>query len=184
MFEHVVNKNISLRLTHVSDSEEVFGVIDSSREQLKKGLSWVDLVKSPRDCKYSAYKAMHQYASNNGFQCNVIYKNKIVGKIGLHGIEWSDKSTSIGYWLAEDYQGRGIMTTCCKCLLNMVFDNLKLNAVYIYVAEDNNKSRAIPERLNFKQHGLKKNAQILSGNYVNHIQYVMTRKDWNEFNKV
>ncbi|MCT4545451.1 MAG: GNAT family N-acetyltransferase [Vallitalea sp.] len=176
MFEYKVNKDISLRLSNVQDSEEVFRVIDDSREHLRKWLSWVDLVKSVKDCKYSAYKAMHQYASNNGFQCNVIYKGKIVGKLGLHGIEWSEKSTSIGYWLAEEYQGRGIMTTCCKSLLDIIFNRLKLNVVYIYVAEENKKSRAIPERLHFQQKGINKNAQMLSGQFIDHIRYVMTRQ--------
>lgn len=178
MFEYVVNKDLSLRLSHVMDSDEVFEVIDSSREHLRKWLTWVDLVKSSKDCRYSAFKAMHQFASNDGFQCNIIYKSKIVGKIGLHGIDWADKSTTIGYWLAEDYQGRGIMTTCCKSLLILIFTKLKLNTVYIYVAENNKKSRAIAERLDFKQYGIKKNAQILTNSYVNHVRYVMTRKDW------
>ncbi len=78
---------------------------------------------------------MQQYAENNGFQCNIIYRGKIVGRIGLHGINWGEKSTSIGYWLGKDYVGRGIMTTCSEALLHLVFHRLKLNKVYIYVDE-------------------------------------------------
>ncbi|QUI23291.1 GNAT family N-acetyltransferase [Vallitalea pronyensis] len=176
MFEYKINKDLSLRLVHVLDSEEVYQLIDESRAHLKKWLTWVDLIKSVRDCRYSALKAMDQYAENNGFQCNIIYSGKIVGRIGLHGINWGDKSTSIGYWLGKKYVGRGIMTTCCDGLLKLVFNQLKLNKVYIYVDEKNTKSRAIPKRLNFKEVSIKNNAQIFTGSYVKHVRYIMTRE--------
>ncbi|WP_113675124.1 GNAT family N-acetyltransferase [Vallitalea guaymasensis] len=181
MFEYKVNNDISLRLSNVQDAEEVFKVIDSSRNHLKRWLTWVDLVKSANDCKYKAYKAMHQYASNNGFQCNVIYRGKIVGRLGTHSIDWSEKSTSLGYWLAENYQGRGIMTMCCKSFLAIIFNELKLNVVYVYVAEKNTKSRAIPERLHFEQKGINKNALILSGTNIDYVRYVMTRERYFQY---
>lgn len=176
MFEHKINKDLSLRLAHVTDSEEVFKLIDGSRVHLKKWLKWVDVMKGVRDCRYSELKAMQQYAENNGFQCNIIYRGKIVGRIGLHGINWGEKSTSIGYWLGKDYVGRGIMTTCCEALLHLVFHRLKLNKVYIYVDEKNTKSRAIPKRLNFKEVGIKHNAQLFTDSYIKHVRYIMTRE--------
>ncbi len=36
MFEHKINKDLSLRLAHVTDSEEVYKLIDGSRVHLKK----------------------------------------------------------------------------------------------------------------------------------------------------
>lgn len=181
MFEYKVSNDISLRLSNVQDAEEVFKVIDSCRNYLKKWLTWVDLVKNAKDCRYSAYKAMHQYASNNGFQCNVIYKNKVVGRLGMHNIDWTEKSTSLGYWLAEKYQGRGIMTTCCKSFLNIIFNELKLNVVYVYVAKENKKSRAIPERLHFDQKGINKNIQMLSGKKIDYVRYIMTREKYFQY---
>lgn len=180
MFDYKISNDLSLRLAHVSDAEEVFKLINGSRAHLKKWLSWVDVVKGVKDCRYSALKAMQQYAENNGFQCNIIYRGKIVGRIGLHGINWADKSTSIGYWLGKDYLGRGIMTTCCEALLYIVFERLKLKVVYIYVDEKNVKSRAIPERLGFESIDIKHNAQLLSDSYVRHVRYIMTRDRYNK----
>jgi ribosomal-protein-serine acetyltransferase len=55
--------------------------------------------------------------------------------------------TSVGYWMSADYQGRGIMTDCCKALLNYGFGALGLNRIEIRARTDNVKSRAIPIRL-------------------------------------
>ncbi len=176
MFEYKINKDLSLRLAHVTDSEEVYKLIDGSRAHLKKWLTWVGVIKGVRDCRLSEIKAMQQYAENNGFQCNIIYRDKIVGRIGLHGINWGEKSTAIGYWLGENYLGKGIMTTCCEGLLKLIFNQLNLNKVYIYVDEKNSKSRAIPKRLNFKEVEIKQNAQIFTDSYVKHVRYIMTRE--------
>src|SRR4051794_2964235 len=51
-----------------------------------------------------------QLADNDGFQTAIAPSGRIIGVAGFHGVDWSHRSTSIGYWLAEDQQGQGIMT--------------------------------------------------------------------------
>jgi len=36
-------------------------------------------------------------------------EDQIVGVIGYHGVDWGNRSTSLGYWLDEQRQGRGTM---------------------------------------------------------------------------
>jgi ribosomal-protein-serine acetyltransferase len=67
----------------------------------------------------------------------------------------------IGYWLAEDYQGRGIMTDCVRMLVDFCFNELDLNRVYITCGFGNKKSRAIPELLGFVQEGILQEDMVL-----------------------
>lgn len=62
-------------------------------------------------------------------------------------INWSNKTAYIGYWLGEEFQGNGIMTKVAKTLTDYAFNELNLNKVEIRAAVENEKSRAIPERL-------------------------------------
>ena len=55
----------------------------------------------------------------------------------------------IGYWLGEQFQGKGIMTAACRVLVNYAFNEFKLHRVEIKCATGNTKSCAIPERLLF-----------------------------------
>jgi ribosomal-protein-serine acetyltransferase len=47
-----------------------------------------------------------QVADNDGLQTAIVDgEGKIVGMVGVHGVDWRNRTTSIGYWLAHDHQG-------------------------------------------------------------------------------
>lgn len=62
-------------------------------------------------------------------------------------IDWQNGSTSIGYWLDPDYQGKGVMTAAVQVLIDYAFYTLQLNRVEIRAATHNKKqshSRTAP----------------------------------------
>ncbi|WP_334301100.1 GNAT family N-acetyltransferase [Alkaliphilus sp. B6464] len=96
----------------------------------------------------------------------------------MHSMDSTNKSTSIGYWLGEGHQGKGIMTKVTKALVEYIFTELNLNRVEIRCAENNYKSRAIPERLGFTKEGTLRETEWLYDHYVNHIVYGMVASQW------
>lgn len=180
MFYYELNKDIELRLLQNKDAEELFQLMDSCREHLREWLPWVDASKSLEDIKAFIQSTMNQFASNNGFQAGIWYKGEIAGVIGFHGINWSNKSTSIGYWLGEKYVGKGIMSKACRVFVDYAFTDLNLNRVEIRCADKNHKSRAIPERLGFTNEGMIREDEWLYDHYVNHIVYGILAKEWNK----
>lgn len=178
MFKHIIDENLELRLRSIQDVEEFYLLVDRNREYLREWLPWVDGVKSSKDIKDSTLRSLDQFSNNDGFQAGIWYKGKIVGIIGLHKINWNHRHTSIGYWLAEEYQGKGIMTKCCKAAINYIFNDLKLERVEIRCAEQNLKSKAIPERLGFTKEGISRNVENLYGEFVNHDIYGILKDEW------
>ena len=77
----------------------------------------------------------------------------------FHGVDWNHRSTSIGYWLAEDRQGRGTMTEAVRALTTHAFDVWRLNRVEIRVAVGNVRSAAVPRRLGFTEEGVLRQAE-------------------------
>lgn len=122
--------------------------------------------------------SLKSFAESNGFTTAIVYRNRIAGCIGLHYMDWGNKQTTIGYWLAEEYQGKGIMTNAVRALVNYVFHELALNRVEIRAAERNSKSRAIPERLRFVNEGTARQAEWLYDHYVDLVIYGMVREEW------
>ena len=100
------------------------------------------------------------------------------GVIGFHKIDWNNKSTSIGYWLGEDYVGNGLMTKSVKAFVDYALIDLGLNRVEIRAAVENKKSRAIPERLGFTHEGTIRQSEWLYDHYVDHEVYGMLASDW------
>jgi len=178
MFNLKVNENITLKLLEKKDAEELFALVNDSRSYLREWLPWVDSMKQETDYEPIIEMWLKQFTSHDGFQAGVVYKGKIVGMVGFHGIDWANSKTSVGYWLSEKYQGKGIMTEAVKSLINIAFTEYKLNRVEILCGVKNEKSKAIPERLGFKQEGIIRDAEYLYDHFHDCSLYSVLSKEW------
>ena len=178
MFSFTVDQDISIELFQQQHKEELYELIDSNREHLRQWLLWVDKRQSPKDLEPIIPIWIRNYADNNGFDAGIRYRGDLVGMIGLHYIDWKTKSTSIGYLLSEDAQGKGIITRAVSSLLNYLFEAMELNRVEIQCAVNNSKSIGIPERLGFTKEGITRDGQWLYDHYEDIVTYSLLKKDW------
>jgi ribosomal-protein-serine acetyltransferase len=109
----------------------------------------------------------------------VEYDSAICGVAGFNRIEPLNRVCEIGYWLAERHQGRGVMTGSVSRLVRHAFEDLRLNRITISVAVENDRSRAIPERLGFKAEGMMREAEWLYDHFVDQVLYALIRSNWN-----
>lgn len=178
MFSFKVDDELSLELIQQHQKEELFRLIDRNREHLRKWLLWVDKRKSAEDLEPIIPFWIRNYADNNGFDAGLRYKGELVGMVGLHYIDLKNKTTSIGYFLSEEAQGKGIVTRTISALLDYLFDELKLNRVLIQCAANNEKSKAVPERLGFVNEGITREGQWLYDHYEDLMNYSLLSNDW------
>jgi ribosomal-protein-serine acetyltransferase len=122
--------------------------------------------------------ARRQYDENRGMQFALVQGERIIGVAGFHAIDWTRKSTSIGYWLAADRQGAGTMTTAVCALLDHAFERWQLSRVEIRAGVLNTRSRAIPQRLGFREEGVLRSAERIGTRVIDHVVYVMTAREW------
>ncbi|SFG56588.1 ribosomal-protein-serine acetyltransferase [Halobacillus alkaliphilus] len=178
MFTYKIDEETSLKLIEHKDAEELFELSDLSRDHLRVWLPWIDFTHSVEDTKKFIHGCLERYARNNGLTVCILSKGKIAGVVDFHEINWAHKRTSIGYWMGAEYTGRGLLTKACRHLFTYAFEELRLNRIEIRAAEENSKSRAIPERLGFVQEGMIRDAANMYGSYVNHVVYGMLARDW------
>lgn len=178
MFKFNVSDKIKLKMLSSRDADDLFAVIDANRCYLKEWLPWVPQMKEAADVQSFIQDTREQFAAENGWQAGIWYREELVGVIGFHSVDWDHQKTTIGYWLAEDYQGQGIMTACCQILIDHAFKVWELNKVEIRAAAENNKSRAIPERLGFKEEGTIREAELLDDGFVDHVVYGILQREW------
>lgn len=179
MFVHTINQDTELRLLEMRHAEEMFRLIDNSRTHLREFLPWLDFNTSVKDSQSFIEGTMKQWAANNGFQAGIFYKGELAGVIGLHNINWPNKSTTIGYWLGEAYTGKGLMTGACQAVIDYCFNELKLNRIEIRVATSNEKSAAIPQRLGFQKEGCVRQAEWIYDHFVDHYIFGLIKEDAN-----
>ena len=162
-------------LQQLSDAhaEAMFAAIDGHRSYLRKWLPWVDGTKTILDTRQFIAFTEKQFAVSGILNMAILYKGQFAGTVGTHALDRENRSTSIGYWLAEDFQGHGLMTRSVARLVDYLFDAVKLHRVEIRAAVENRASRAIPERLGFTQEGIARESEWLYDHFVNHAVYAL-----------
>lgn len=178
MFSKPIGANTELRLLELSHAEPLFALVDSCRSYLRPWLPWVDGTRAVSDTKAFIELTRKQLAEDNGFQAGIWLDGRIVGVIGFHKVDRKNRSTTIGYWLGETHQGKGLMTRACETLVDHAFKDLGLNRVEIRCATENKKSQAIPERLGFRKEGVSHDSEWLYDHFVDHVIYGMLARDW------
>lgn len=178
MLKFQVTSEICLKTFVIEDAAELFRVVDKNRLFLKKWLPWLDQNVRVEDSEDFIETTLQQYSDKLGFQCAILYCGDIVGTCGYHPIRQLNNSVTIGYWLSEHMNGKGIVTMCTNFLIKYAFNTLKVNKVCIQVAEENFKSMAVCERLGLVNEGIEREAENLYGNYANHIRYSLLKSEW------
>ena len=180
MFTYKMDDKISLRIFREDDAEEFFALTMKNKEYLKKWLGWLDYTRTVEDTRDHIKSRLQGIIETGGYPKSVaiLYDGNIAGTIGYNEIHRSSKIGKIGYWLGSEYQGLGIMTKACKAFIAYGFSELELNKIEIAAATDNQKSRAIPERLGFTEEGTIRQAEWLYDHYVDHVIYGLLREEW------
>ncbi|MBC8099644.1 MAG: GNAT family N-acetyltransferase [Armatimonadetes bacterium] len=178
MFVYRVDHETELRLFEDRHTEDLFDLTDANRVHLREWLMWADDIGSMSDSRAFIRDGLRQFADNDGFQAGIWYQGDLVGCIGLHRINWSDRNTEIGYWLAQAYTGRGIATRATAAMVDYAMNVYRLHRVIIRCAAGNLKSRAIPERLGFTLEGVLRHDTRLHHEYIDHMLYSMLSDEW------
>jgi ribosomal-protein-serine acetyltransferase len=180
MFSHRIDEDIELRLSGEQFADEATAVIRNNIPYLKEWLPWVKDDYSVEDTLEFVRRNLRQFAANEGFSAQIVYRGSFAGNIGFNRFDWVNRKTEIGYWIAPQYQGRGIITRACRAFIAYAFDVLKLNRVEIYCGVGNTKSRRIPERLGFREEGVFRQAEWLHDRFIDLVGYSMLADDWKE----
>jgi ribosomal-protein-serine acetyltransferase len=172
-----VTDDIFLRLLDEADARELHGLIETNRAYLARWLPWA-ASQTFDDTLDFIRRTRSQLTDNDGFQAAIVLDGCIVGVIGYHAVDWPSRSTRIGYWLDEGHQGRGTMTAAVRLLVDHALTVWQLNRIEIRAAVENRPSRAIPERLGFRQEGTLRQAELIDGRYLDSAMYSMLAADW------
>lgn len=178
MLNHALSDDVRLVLLEPQHADALFRTVDENRAHLRPWLAWVDDTRSPDDTRAFIRHTQQQFGENRGFQTAIVAGGEVAGMIGHVGIRWDRRATSLGYWLAEEHQGRGIITRACRAYVEHAFGELGLNRVEIRAATGNARSRAVPERLGFQLEGVLRDAEWLYDHFVDHAVYGLLAREW------
>ncbi len=165
--EHIrVNETIRLEKVKVSMAGIIFSTLDKDRDFLKTWLPFVELTHKVSDTEKFLKQVVKDTETRKNEVFSIWYNEEFAGLIGFNDIDWINRKTEIGYWLAEKMQGKGIITLCTEKLIHYGFQKLKLNRIQIKVAIGNTKSESIPKRLGFIFEGVERGGEFHHNKYL------------------
>lgn len=95
-----------------------------------------------------------------------------VGAIGVRPGEDVNRLTAeIGYWLGEEYWGRGIATEAVEAVTRYAFDTLGMARVYADVFEWNAASMRVLEKAGFSREGVLRASAVKDRQIVDQVVY-------------
>jgi ribosomal-protein-alanine N-acetyltransferase len=104
------------------------------------------------------------------------YNNECVGVIGC--FQQSDvycKTAEIGYWLAEPFWSKGIMTKAVKNICVYIFENFDIVRIYAGVFEWNEPSMKVLQKAGFKYEGIGEKNVFKDGCQIDEHRYALIR---------
>jgi ribosomal-protein-serine acetyltransferase len=178
-FSRPLAENAELRLLLPHYAEEMFAVNDANRAYLRPYMQWIDGTTGPEDTRAFIRRALQRMADGTEAHWGVWCEGRFAGTIGTAApFDFVNKKVEFGYWIAEDLQGRGLVTAASRVMLAYLFDILGLNRAELRIRTVNARSRAVADRLGFSLEGVQRQAVQHDGEAGDMACYGLLREEW------
>ncbi len=170
----VNGKRVILRFPEMKDADEFIALSKSSQKFHR------NLVNPAKDIeKFKKYVEGNKTIENKLFLICRKEDKAIVGVTDLSQIFYGIfKNAYIGYYLFEDYIGKGFMTEGINLTIKTAFQVLKLHRIEANIQPKNKPSIAVVKRCGFTKEGLSRKYLKIGGKWCDHERWAIIKEDW------
>lgn len=120
---------------------------------------------------------------NETFAFAITIDNKVIGSIGVFRQGNIHRQTAeLGYYIAEEYWGKGIMTEAVKQICKYVFDKSDIIRIYAEPFAYNTASCRVLEKAGFQYEGTLRNNAVKNGKVIDMKMYSLLKEEGELFN--
>ena len=168
--------NCTIRKWRLSDAGDLAAALSNPKvlNNLRDGLPYPYTQRDAEDYIH----AMLSADEDSSFAFAVTVEDRCIGSIGafrqgnIHG-----RTAELGYYLAEEYWGRGLMTQAIGQLCRWVFAHTGILRIYAEPFSYNIGSCRALEKAGFHYEGLMKNNAVKNGKLLDMKLYALTRDE-------
>lgn len=118
------------------------------------------------------------YRSRTGVPFVILYDDEVVGQVSVSGVlGGSVLSAQVGYWISEDYAGRGITPLAVALAVDYCLQQIRLHRIEICIRPENLASLRVVEKLGFRYEGVRKNYIHINNEWCDHKCFAITAED-------
>lgn len=161
-----------------ADVPAMHALITANREHLDRWLRWSSSVRTAADVAAFIRGFEARLAAGDGFHCGLRVDGALAGGVVCWYIHRENRNAEVGYWLGEDFTGRGLATAAARWAVDRLFTSERLHRVEMQCGVGNAASRAVAERLGFRAEGIRRESHWITDRFVDHVVYGMLDGDW------
>jgi ribosomal-protein-alanine N-acetyltransferase len=106
-------------------------------------------------------------------------EGELIGGFNLnHVCRGAAQNATLGYWLAQDWQGRGLMTEAAGLAADFAFGPFLLHRLNAATLPNNIRSQALLKRLGFAEEGFARGYVQIDGVWQDHKLFGLTAEMW------
>jgi ribosomal-protein-serine acetyltransferase len=170
IFEHDLGDGLTLRLHQVYDAQRQYELVRKNFEGFRPFFRWANDSYSLDTEIVLAKRMLELYANGTRLCVSVWQDGQFAGSAAINP-DPESLDAQVGYWLDEDWRGKGIMSRTVKALMHYAFRLRGMQRFYLRAAEDNQPSRALAERLGMSQEAIMRGEDLINGRFVDHVLY-------------
>jgi len=168
--------NCEIRKWELSDAADLAAALSNQKVQdnLRDGLPYPYTEQDAADY----ISAMRSADENETFAFAITADHKVIGSIGIFRQGNIHRQTAeLGYYIAEEYWGRGIMTQAVKLACAWVFDRSDILRIYAEPFSYNIASCRVLEKAGFQYEGTLRQNAVKNGRVLDMKMYSLLRAD-------
>ena len=154
--EQIETARMILRSARANDAPDAFAAVRESVKELAPWMPWVH-----PEPTFEASARFHESAEAKwltremlDFQWIDKASGMLIGKGGLHTINWEVPKFEIGYWVRTSMAGQGYCTEAVNALVAFARQSLAAGRLEICSDPRNARSRRVAERCGFQLEGI------------------------------
>lgn len=109
--------------------------------------------------------------------------DQVIGRIRVGGVmRGAFQSAYVGYWMAEQHQGRGLMTEAVRAITRYCFETIGLHRLQAAIMPNNPASMRVIEKARYRREGIAQRYLQIAGRWEDHVLFAITAEELWEAN--
>lgn len=174
----LVGDDLLMRSWTAEDAPAHFQAVEENRTHLQPWLPWAERSTKPEHSVQYIQLTQALATKSEAIHLGIFYVGRVIGGAGLHDCDARVRSASVGYWIAKDFEGRGMMRQCLSRLVDFAFNSWGLQRLELRCAKENVRSAALARRMGFTQEGVLRRAYCREGIAEDLLVMGLLKEEW------
>lgn len=169
---------IQLRIAKMRDAKRLEALILGNRSWLRPWEATNPSSPNSFDVKAQLRGLIRQLDDESGIPFVIEVQGQIQGQLNVANIMYGSVSSAVlGYWVAPEVAGQGVMPTAVALATDYLMDQVGLHRVEINIRPENQASLRVIQKLGFRYEGLKQRYIHINGDWRDHYVFALTKEE-------